>query len=63
MTRPTRPSRGLIADTACADILFFTGVRYFRMPEEVASAPRDKKRTRTPKGKKATELRRSKLVR
>lgn len=63
MTRPNRISRGLIAATEGAEILFFTGVRYFRMPEESPASPRDKKRARTLKGKKAIEARRAKLHR
>ena len=37
MTRPTRPSPAILAaGGASADILFFTGVRYYPMPETPA---------------------------
>ena len=63
MTRPTRTPPGAIAAHAGAEILFFTGVRYFRMPEETPPPPCEKKRTRPLKGKKAIQLRASKLHR
>jgi hypothetical protein len=54
MTRANRPPRGLVAATASAEILFFTGVRYHRMPDETSPIPPVKKRSRV-KAKNATD--------
>ena len=58
MTRPNRPSRGPIAATSSAEILFFTGVRYYRMPDETLPSSPEKRRVRPSKAKKASETRR-----
>ena len=65
MTRPTGLSRREMPRNVSADILFFTGVRYQRLPEQVsvedaivASPPR----RRTEKAKKAAEARRIKRL-
>jgi hypothetical protein len=57
MTRPAGPSRGRAPDSGTADILFFTGVRYYR-EHEAPVAPDVAARRRSNKAKKAAELRR-----
>ena len=54
MTRANRPPCGLVAASASAEILFFTGVRYYRVPDEASPIPPAKKRSRV-KAKKAAE--------
>ena len=65
MTRPTGVSRREIPCDASADILFFTGVRYHRMPEQISveeAAVASPVRRRSEKAKKAAEARRIKRL-
>ena len=65
MTRPTGQSRRETSQHVSAEILFFTGVRYHRMPEQivlediVVVSPA---RRRSEKAKKAAEARRIKRL-
>ena len=66
MTRPTGSSRRETSRNATAEILFFTGVRYHRMPEHPAAVEEtpvvSPARRRSEKAKKAAEARRIKRL-
>lgn len=53
MTHSTGTSRRAAPASGSAEILFFTGVRYYRMAEEVLPQPPRPKRRRSDKAKRA----------
>lgn len=60
MTRSSVPSRETAHLGGSADILFFTGVRYYRITDDDLAETSELKRRRSEKAKRASQARRLK---